>query len=89
MLRQSKITKQLRNTTNMKNRAKANKEKWDERKGEKIDTGLYRRKKALKKKKDLDILREMRESIIFLKQDQTAKSKDLENKNNSWTLKAW
>ena len=31
----------------------------------------------------------MRESIIFLKQDQTAKSKDLENKNNSWTLKAW
>lgn len=51
MLRQSKITKQLRNTTNMKNRAKANKEKWDERKGEKIDTGLHRRKKALKKKK--------------------------------------
>ena len=51
MLRQSKITKQLRNTTNMKNRAKANKEKWDERKGEKIDTGLYRRKKDLKKKK--------------------------------------
>lgn len=30
-LRQSKITKQLRNATNMKNRAKANKEKWDER----------------------------------------------------------
>ena len=46
-------------------------------------------KKLKKKKKDLDILREMRESIIFLKQDQTAKSKDLENKNNSWTLKAW
>lgn len=53
----------------------------------KIDTGLCRRKKALKK--ILDILREMKEGIIFLKQDQTVKSKDLENKNNSWTLKAW
>ena len=41
------------------------------------------------KKKDLYILRKMREGFIFLKQDQTAKSKDLENKNNSWTLKAW
>ena len=41
------------------------------------------------KKKILDILREMKEGIIFLKQDQTAKSKDLENKNNSWTIKAW
>lgn len=55
--------------------------------GKKIGTELCRRKKALKK--DLDIFRKMREGIIFLKQDQTAKSKALENKNNSWTLKAW
>lgn len=57
--------------------------------GKKNRHRTMQKEESFKKKKDLDIFRKMREGIIFLKQDQTAKSKALENKNNSWTLKAW